>query len=366
MVIMNPVELSLEQREALETLVHGKQQVQTLGGYAGTGKTTVIRQLIERLPEYAVCAYTGKAAHVLRRKGVPASTIHSLIYEAVPDEHGGEPTFNLREELPYQGVIVDEASMVGKLIYHDLLSFGLPLIFVGDHGQLPPVSDDKDPFNLMEKPQLVLETVHRNAGEIARFAEFVRKGNRPGDWDRIGLHPPTDHPRGFNIQFHRTIDDALCDLPTALEYGQIIVAKNSTRVQLNRIMRAELGRLDDLPQGGDRVMCLRNNRHLGLFNGMQGRLTGVERNLLHFTNDEGREFKVYCQLTAFNAERKPDYDRTQIPFDYSWAVTCHKAQGDEWDRVLVVEEKCGRAWDHTKWCYTAASRAKTRLDWVEA
>ncbi|MFN9959486.1 MAG: hypothetical protein ACK55I_40875, partial [bacterium] len=70
--------------------------------------------------------------------------------------------------------------MVGKTIYEDLRSFGKPLIFVGDHGQLEPIGDD---FNLMREPDYRLETIHRNAGEIAHFAEYVRQGYRPSSWE---------------------------------------------------------------------------------------------------------------------------------------------------------------------------------------
>jgi exodeoxyribonuclease-5 len=76
---MTQVQLSGEQQRALEILVRAGRG--RLRGYAGTGKTTVIAALMEELPEYGVCAYTGKAAHVLRRKGVTeATTIHSRIY----------------------------------------------------------------------------------------------------------------------------------------------------------------------------------------------------------------------------------------------------------------------------------------------
>ncbi len=150
-----------------------------------TGKTTVIRELVRRLPDYAVCAYTGKAANVLRRKGMAASTIHALIYRPVVDEVGRivDPVeFELipRWEFKPHGIIVDEASMVGKVIHADLLSLQVPLIFVGDHGQLEPVGDTG--FNLMATPDVTLETIHRNAGPIARFAEHLRRGGEARGW----------------------------------------------------------------------------------------------------------------------------------------------------------------------------------------
>jgi exodeoxyribonuclease-5 len=186
------VTLSDEQANAVEWLCSFPRPVQTLGGYAGTGKTTVIRTLTDHLPSFAVCAYTGKAANVLRRKGVAgASTIHILIFspreEEWRDERGRihvKMVFDLKEpsEVDATGFIVDEASMVNRELHDALLTFDRPIIYVGDHGQLPPVGGAD--FNLMSNPDVTLEEVHRNAGEIARFAEFIRKGHSAGDWQQ--------------------------------------------------------------------------------------------------------------------------------------------------------------------------------------
>ena len=73
--------LSDEQKFVSRELLKFHKPIQTLGGYAGTGKSTVISHLIDILPNWKVCAFTGKAANVLRKKGVPATTIHSLIYK---------------------------------------------------------------------------------------------------------------------------------------------------------------------------------------------------------------------------------------------------------------------------------------------
>src|SRR5262249_10163387 len=105
------VVLSDEQERAIERLLKLPRRVQTLGGYAGTGKTTVIRTLTERLSDYAVCAFTGKAANVLRRKDVPATTIHSLIYtpreEVYRDKKGRWRTrvvFDLKSSRELEGI----------------------------------------------------------------------------------------------------------------------------------------------------------------------------------------------------------------------------------------------------------------------
>src|SRR5262249_23627577 len=150
--------------------------VQTLGGFAGTGKTTLIRTLSKARPMFACAAYTGKAANVMKKKGLlGASTIHSLIYRPWKDEEGNTVwSLGGKYELEgCEGFIIDEASMVSSEIDNDLRSFGLPIIYVGDHGQLEPIGGTK--FNPMANPMYKLEEVHRNAGEIAHFAAHIRK-----------------------------------------------------------------------------------------------------------------------------------------------------------------------------------------------
>jgi ATP-dependent exoDNAse (exonuclease V) alpha subunit len=117
-------------------------------------------------------------------------------------------------------------------------------------------------------------------------------------------------------------------------------------------------------------MCLQNERTLGVFNGMQGTIGALfPPHTMRFDAD-GREFFVDYVPEQFNREERPEYihndpngDKKRLPFDYCYCITCHKAQGDEFDRVLVIEQKC-RAWDNARWAYTAASRARVRLDWT--
>jgi exodeoxyribonuclease V len=352
----NQVELSDEQDGIVDAIVSRAYSLrrQTLGGYAGTGKTTCIRAIRSRLPSFKVCAFTGKAANMLRKKGIhDASTIHSLIYIPV-DGPDGRTHFELRKTMPEEvtGFIVDEASMVSAAIYEDLMSFGLPCIFVGDHGQLEPVGSD---FNLMQRPDYTLEKIHRNSGEVPRFAEWLRLGKQSEDFE-----PKTD---AVVLHASDEVDDA-----TALSADQIICAFNRTRVQFNEYVRSMLGR-KELIEIGDRVMCLRNNRDLAIFNGMQGvvsKVVHINGNLhIDFDTYSGTRPNLIVDRDQFGREKAPDFNspRTGHPFDYAYAITAHKAQGDEWPSVLVFEQKCKR-WDHRRWAYTAASRAQTKLIWV--
>lgn len=327
--------------------------------FIATHNTTIIRNLREMLPEFAVCAYTGKASQILRKKGLhDSSTIHSLIYIPELDEKGemvkdknGAPIFILNPNFSPKGIIIDEASMVGQEIYEDLKTFKVPLIFVGDHGQLEPINSN---FNIMKNPDFRLETIHRNAGEIAHFAEFIRKGYRPA---------------GF--EFHSKGKVKFISKKQASDYylkvDQIICAFNKTRVQINKEVREMRGINDNWPRLNDKVMCLRNNKTNGLFNGMQGyvkTLYTTPKNKMIFHSD-GKNYDIFFDPTQFNRE-KYDFSGNRDdpnPFDFCDAVTCHKCQGDEFERVLVIEQHCD-LWDNKRWNYTAASRARSGVVWA--
>jgi exodeoxyribonuclease-5 len=346
------MKLTDEQKYVIKEILQFKKNVIKLGGLAGAGKSTVIQHLSQALPNFAVCAYTGKAVNVLRKKGLAATTIHSLIYKAFEDD--GKVRFALANDISCEGVIVDEASMVSRDIFQDLHSFRKPLIFVGDHGQLEPIGDKS--FNLMEVPDYKLETIHRNAGEIAHFANYIREGYKPSAWQ---------HRNGTSDKIKFISKSAYKELVS--EVDQVICAFNKTRAEINVIVRDKLERVKDFPQIGDRVICLRNNTQKGLFNGMQGFIGWFnEKNRIQFVSDGYSIDDVIIDPATFN-KVKYEFDwfsdmDSPNPFDYAYAITCHKAQGDEFNSVLVLEQRCD-LWSHPRWCYTAASRAKEKLSW---
>lgn len=314
-----------------------------------THNTSLIQYALEYLPDFAVAAYTGKAANVLRSKGIEhACTVHSLIYKAHFDD--GDVYFELADSLPHKGIVIDEASMLTRELYEDLKTFDLPMIFVGDHGQLEPISSD---FNLMRKPQIKLEEIHRNAGEIAYFAEHIRKGKSPQSFKTQG-----------KVELKRRISDEYL-----VHADQVICAYNKTRVQTNARIRACLGYKGVL-NIGERVMCLRNNKREGLFNGMQGIVVDLyegEYGKKYMTLDYGGDetINVWYDPRHFGKE-KTEFEHgkdTPNPFDYAYCITAHKGQGSEFDKVMVIEQKC-KNWDHRRWAYTAATRAKENLYWI--
>ncbi len=346
------MELTTQQKMALYHLVTGIREGEkelTMGGYAGTGKTTLIKYLQQFFPDYGICAYTGKAANVLRKKGLQgASTIHSRIYK--PFFQDGMVYFDLNPDPGCNGFIVDEASMVSEDIYEDLQSYDMPMIFVGDHGQLEPIGSK---FNLMQNPDYKLEEIHRNAGDIPRFAEALRNGYSP---------------RGFGCSDGTVELISRTTVEDYLAVDQIICAYNKTRVQINEEVRQALGHSGVINEG-ERVMCLRNNKQQGLFNGMQGTVVNL------YTGRRGRKYMdfefdgtiikdIWYDPKQFGQEAHTKLlgKDTPNPFDYAYCITAHKAQGDEWQKVLVIEQRC-RNWDHKRWAYTAASRPKALLRW---
>src|SRR3954471_15978864 len=235
---------------------HGTPPIFRLFGYAGTGKTTLARTIAEAVDgEVKFAAFTGKAAMVMRSKGCSgASTIHSLIYRA--RESGEEvPDFVLWDEAPASEaklIIIDECSMVDAELGHDLMSFGVPVLVLGDPAQLPPIQGGG--YFTEAEPDTMLTEVHRQAQDdpIVRLSMLVREGQRltPGEYGRTSV----------------VRRDAF-DPQRALETDQILVGRNATRRAYNVRMRERRGFDDPMPLAGDKLVCLRNNRRKGLFNG---------------------------------------------------------------------------------------------------
>lgn len=376
---MSSITLSPDQRSALDHIrqwLDTDEQELTLGGYAGTGKTTLLKEVREESElNMKLCAFTGKAASVLRTKGLAASTIHSLIYDVFRNPDGTlDCSLKDPAEIPGDMFVVDEASMVSTDIYKDLCSVGRKILWVGDHGQLEPVGDNP---NLMANPTVRLEKIHRQAADnpIIQLAHTLREGNNliqaakmlPGD-ERCRLHFK------HMTQLGDVIDCAFQGCEDPQKMPQIIVAYNSTRTNLNALIRDAIGFPSDQPTLGDKVICLRNNRELQIYNGEIGYITAIEpvKNGAYESNYEiavdfgDREVNEILVAGKQFGEQKT---MQKIParlnlFDYAYAVTCHKAQGSEFHHVVVIDAACD-LWSPSRWSYTAATRAADRLDYFQ-
>ena len=159
----------------------------------------------------------------------------------------------------YDTIIVDEASMIDHLLHQDLLSFGIPILWVGDHGQLEPVGGQT---NLMANPTLRLEHIHRQAADnpILRLAHAFREGRATPFWE---------DPKGrLTLTDSSYFDKFVCP------ERQIICGYNKTRHRVNKKVREQLNRTD-LVEPGEKLICLRNSKRHGVFNGQQFTVVGI-------------------------------------------------------------------------------------------
>lgn len=328
-----------------------------MGGYAGTGKSTLVPFVVDSLgldeKDLRFVAYTGKAAMVLRKKGLPATTIHSLIYRPRIDDQG-KVTFHRRPFVELERVkliICDESSMIGRAIRLDLESFGIPILYIGDHFQLPPVS--KDQINLMERPDYRLETIHRQAldNPIVQVAHMIRTGEYVG-YGRFG-------DSVMLVPEYKMKDDYL------MAADQVVCGFNNTRRNLNAEIRRLKGFEGKYPQPEDKLICLKNNNENGLVNGMLGKCLhyNQETAVLSFVNDDEITYEgLDIDSEIFRCGTASPWEKGIEQFDFGYALTCHKFQGSEAGKVVVFEELFGDDEEmHRRWKYTAYTRASEKL-----
>jgi exodeoxyribonuclease-5 len=308
-------------------------------------------------------AYSGKAALVLRRKGMNATTIHSLIYKVTTakDAKGVlRPIFKLRpiEELSSLDlIVVDEASMVNKEIYEDLKSFGIPVLFVGDHGQLPPIQGN---FNLMDNADIYLEEQHRNAGWIVKLAMMAREGKS------IPNKKYSDNV--VKVPFDKI------QMKHFSNADQVICGTNRTRTDMTRHFRNEFLEKDSLlPEVGEKIICRKNDNDLGLVNGLVGTClkaanpikTKGSFSLDFMADDDQSYYGLTSNLAMFDESIIGKVHEAKLygyhKFEFAYLITCHLSQGSEYDKLLVLDEPFGDAEMQRRWRYTAYTRAQNVL-----
>jgi exodeoxyribonuclease V len=347
-------------------------QVFRLFGYAGTGKTTLAKHLVQDVSGRVLfAAFTGKASLVLRKKGcIDASTIHSLIYKPVEDPETHEISYVLNLNSPVAGaglVVVDEVSMVGENLARDLLSFGTKILVLGDPAQLPPVKAEG--FFINAKPDVMLTEVHRQAADnpIIRLSMAIREGR--------GLTP--GRYGDSRIIARRSVGkDEMREMVLAAD--QLLCGLNTTRHSYNGRIREIRGLQGNEkpwhPVAGDRLICLRNDRGKYIFNGSLWEASstmyaGGPANLLKIRvksldEDDRLPIDVKTPEAYFNGcEKDLDWHikRSCDEFAFGWAITCHKAQGSQWDYPLIFDESSCFRENAGKWLYTAITRASRRV-----
>lgn len=406
-----------------------KSQVFKLYGAAGTGKSFIVGKIIESLcislDDVAFATPTGKAATVLmQRFNYPnISTLCHLIYVPYTDDKlvlsdkneiekvESTTRFSLKQDLEFRLVVLDEVSMVDKIQMQDLLSFGIPVIAIGDPYQLPPINDR--PLDPNGADALLTEIVRQAAGNpIIQIATMIRQGKMPA----TGAY-------GENvIIIEKAKVTPELQMQMMLSADQVICGLNKTRRTLNRKIRQRLGFTSKFPAVNDKMICKTNEpgimitSNINLCNGMIGRcVEGAEevgKDLMRFrfaadiaprakyrlladagifvnddftydahwiaymmrngkfiaknkTVEEMKKYdrQLYLQLTHENSVNKAlSIDKAQIThFDFAYVISCHASQGSEFDNVVVIDESYAFRSNAMRWLYTAVTRAKKRL-----
>lgn len=385
------MQLTIKQEQGLKIAVDrfkDNEKYTTISGFAGTGKSTLVKFIIDALDvdpsKVAYVAYTGKAAEVLRKKGnANALTLHKLLYDSIPRPGGG--FFRIpKKQLDYSIVVVDEVSMVPKTMVDMLLAHKIYILFLGDPFQLPQI-DKNETHTLLDNPHIFLDEVMRQAAEseIIQLTMKIRNGEKI---DFMNGKEVIIAPRASLVTGHLTWAD------------QIICATNASRISLNNRMREILG-YSGLPQDGEKMICLRNywenfseDGSSSLVNGMTGiiknpfesfrmapmyvKMKNHKMDIIQgdFISDDGKTFnsvemdKGMITTGEFSLDWRETYALGQLKnkigdivpreFTFGYAITCHKSQGSEWDKVLVIEERFPfDKKEHARWLYTAISRS---------
>ena len=343
-------------------------QVHYIAGYAGTGKTTLAKEVAGDQEKVLFGAYTGKAASVMRKKGCDeASTIHSMIYR-IKKGDDGQPLDPMEFELNGDSdvtraklVIIDECSMVGADLGRDLLSFGTKVLVIGDPAQLPPVQSAG--FFTNREPDTMLTEVHRQARDnpIIRLSMEIREGRQlqPGAYGETMV-----------VEQNKTIPEWLAG--QVMSADQIIVGLNRTRVSYNKRLREMKGMKghNNMPVKGDKLVCLKNDRRQELLNGTLWYVVDAKnhQDIVHMkvANEDDasdtrgvRVRREFFQGTEASLEWQ-DKKGTQ-EFTYGYALTAHKSQGSQWNSIVVFDEGASFRDEAARWRYTAITRAAERV-----
>lgn len=387
------MELTRKQEEGLRIAIdryNHNEPYTVIAGYAGTGKSTLINFIIAALEvnpedEVAYITFTGKASEVLREKGCPnAMTAHKLLYYSKQMPNGKffyRPRPSLEKD--YKVIVVDEVSMLPKDMWDLLLTHGIYVIACGDPFQIPPIDKNQD-NGILNNPHIFLDEVMRQAKEsdIICLSMDIREGKKINPF------------KGNDTQVFNKKD--LCD-GMYFWADQILVSTNKSRHDINSYIRDDLGRGFE-PEINDKVICLRNcwdtlseKQCDPLINGSIGTISAMHMESIDYiimgqkvtapvlvtdlitSNDEYKNLHIdYTALTTgekfFNPRQeyiiRKNKQNPELPieFNFGYAITGHRAQGSQWNKVLVLEESFPfDKIEHARWLYTTVTRAAEKL-----
>jgi len=336
-----------------------KSRISIITGGPGTGKTSLIKKIIENLKgEILLAAPTGRAAKRLEEtSNYEAKTIHRLL-EYNPGT--GKFNKNVENTIDNSIIIIDESSMIDIYLASCLLEAvgeRTHIVFVGDANQLPPVGPGlffKDMLKIDEIPVTELTEIFRqkSGSQIIDAAYKILRGKCPV----FGNNPQGEI---FFIECNEPerIQNILVKLVTeripkflksdSLELVQVITPVNKGAlgtIELNKILAECLNPGKKFrPDTGDKVIQMKNNYRKEIFNGDVGVVTGKEEGKLNVN---------------FTYKRVELTDEEQNDLALGYAITVHKAQGSEYPVVVIILHAQHYIMLKRSLIYTAFTRGK--------
>jgi exodeoxyribonuclease V len=368
--------------------VGSKKPFLVLSGYAGTGKSTLLRWIQNELNlqnhEITFSSFTGKATNVLVQNGLNAKTLHRLLYKSYFNKRTGTYYSQIKKEgLSEKLIVVDEASMLSEKLFDDLMKItgDFKILFVGDDAQLPPINSD---FNIMKNPDIRLKKILRQAAlnPIIRLSMQIRNGE---DWkienvinDGIGYSRITDE-----------VVEAAAD--RAFRNDVFLCSMNRDRVLFNKEIRSRVHKGKKSAIGtvtkNDRLIILDNCAKQEVFNGQMFTVSkhkkdGKHKIVFHGSEegiDSNEDCKIsihpysFLQESSVNRfelckELRISFKTMGVSCDYAYCLTVHKSQGSQFDNVyLKLSNSDKRIWGdlYSRWLYTAVTRASKNLYFLE-
>lgn len=366
--------LDPEQISAISTAL--ENPISILTGSAGSGKTTVIKHLIDFLyyhplvltkngqPTYirpVVATFTGIASERAAQitEYTECKTLHSLlgIYEMNSNLLSYTSRFSKKSPLPFSAIIIDESSMVGMDLFNILLSSidnDTKVILVGDSHQLPAITSGNLLHEVVKSgviPHVDLPISHRNKNTVLENAKKICYGDKDLIFDE---------------------DFILLDLETPLEYLRLVYNPDSDfiitgihhgengTIKLNNSLQKIFNRKPTLKIGGgygvsigDKIVSMRNDYRLGVFNGTIARVIDI--------GIDSMTIEPLITRGSYSPKSIIVKDKDLEIFNLGYALTCHKHQGAEADTIFIVLDESHSGVYSRNWLYTAVTRARKNV-----
>lgn len=334
------IKLNEDQQRAVELAV--SRNFSLVAGGAGSGKTTLIKEIFNQVKNPIICTPTGKAAARVREaSGFPSSTIHSAL------KYDGT-TFKL-ENLKGRSVIIDEASMVDSWLLHAVISRTPDkIVLIGDEAQLPPVGSGAPFHDLVRyRPDITtrLTICYRNTEAVFHAANMIREGDCPPPvLESANEHwelRQTGGPEATQEQIIKWVKDGFFDFekdiiltprsrPRSGNNGNDeAVSDHCMAAGINRQIVNLLNPRDERDgfQVGDRVICTKNFAASDVWNGTTGTVTGTSRGTLWVKGDI-----PFLQGERYVSEIEWQNEIVRN-VEHAYALTVHKSQGSQYRNV---------------------------------